>query len=67
LISHFYDKNVRLIEVVKYSKYFKIHFIYQNKPYSVNSKSKALYKTLLNIHKPVNYTFKQYGKKTNKY
>lgn len=65
LISYFYDKTVRFIEVVSYSKYFKIHFIYQGRPYSVNSKSKSLYKVLLNIEKPINYTFKQYGKKTN--
>lgn len=65
LISYFYNKTVRFVEVVPYSKYFKIHFIYQGRPYSVNSKSKALYKILLNIEQPVNYTFKQYGKKTN--
>lgn len=65
LISHFYDKTVRFVEVVPYSKYFKIHFIYQGRPYSVNSKSNALYKILLNIEQPVNYTFEQYGKKTN--
>lgn len=65
LISYFYNKAVRFVEVVPYSKYFKIHFIYQGRPYSVNSKSKSLYKILLNIEQPVNYTFKQYGKKTN--
>ena len=65
LISYFYDKTVRFVEVVPYSKYFKIHFIYQGRPYSVNSKSNALYKILLNIEQPVNYTFEQYGKKTN--
>lgn len=68
-ISNFYDKNVRIIEIVKYSKYFKIHFIYNNNPYSVNSTNKKLYKYLKDTKFPTNYKFKNHAKskKTNIY
>ena len=54
-ISDFYDKTVRVIEIVPYSKWFQIHFIYKNKSYSVNSTSKALYAKLKSKTFPVNF------------
>lgn len=54
-ISDFYDKTVRVIEIVPYSKWFQIHFIYKNKSYSINSTSKALYAKLKSKTFPVNF------------
>lgn len=45
-ISSFYNKKVYVIEVIKYSTYFQIHCIFNNKSYSINSKNKKLYKYL---------------------
>lgn len=42
-ISNFYNKKLWIIEVVPYSKYFEIHFIYKNKPYTVKSRNVRLY------------------------
>lgn len=49
IISNFYNKIINVIEVIKYNKYFQIHFIYKNKHYSVNSKSKKLHSRLNRI------------------
>lgn len=58
IISNFFHKTVKIIEVIDYSKYFQIHFIYKNKPYSVNSNNKYLYKGLKNKKFPTNFMFK---------
>lgn len=39
-ISSFYGKSIRIIEVVQYLKYFRIHFIYKDKAYTVKSKKR---------------------------
>lgn len=59
-ISRFYDKNIRIIEVVEYNKYFQIHFVYKNKSYTVESKSKKLFDTLKSCTFPLNYKLKSY-------
>lgn len=53
-ISKFYDKNIQIIEVVYYKKYFKIHFVYCNKSYSVNSSNKRLSYYLRQCVFPIN-------------
>ncbi len=55
LISNFYGKTVRLIEIVEYKPYFQLHFIYKNQPYSVNSRNKKLYCLLKNRQYPINF------------
>lgn len=66
-ISKFYGKDVRIIEVVKYSKYFKIHLIYKNKSFSVKSKSTRLYNTLKGCTFPLNFKLISYaGTKKNR-
>lgn len=65
-VSDFYGKNVRIIEIVKYSKYFKIHFIYKHKPFTVKSRSMRLYNTLKNCIFPLNFKLISYaGTKKN--
>lgn len=57
LISRYYNKNIKIVEVVPYSKYFKIHFVYRGKSYSVKSKSSRLFHDLtVNRTFPFNYT-----------
>ena len=58
-ISKYYNKNVKLIEIVDYSKYFSIHFIYKNNPISVKSTNKKLYLILDNLQKPCNFVIKK--------
>lgn len=45
LISKYYYKNIKIIEVVP-SKYFKIHFVYRGKSYSIKSQSSTLFAAL---------------------
>lgn len=58
-ISKFYNKYIKIIETVKYNKYFKIHFIYHNKSYSIKSQNKKLFH-LINNNKNFNFKLKQY-------
>ena len=60
ILSNFYDKTVRVIEVIEYSGYFQVHFIYKNKSYSINSRNKALYETLKSKQYPVNFKIRKY-------
>ncbi len=41
-ISDFYGKNICIVEAVDYSKYFRVHFIYNGKPYYFKSRDKKL-------------------------
>lgn len=41
-ISDFYGKNISIVEVVDYSKYFKVHCVYNGKPYYFKSRDKKL-------------------------
>lgn len=61
-INLFYGKDVRIIEITEYSKYFKIHLIYKNKPYTVKSKSTKLHKTLKNCIFPLNFKLNSYAR-----
>lgn len=56
IISRFYGKNIHVVEVVSHKKYFKIHFMYRGRPFSVNSASKVLFRDLTANRKfPFNY------------
>lgn len=61
-ISLFYGKDIRIIEVVPYAKYFRINFVYKRKSYTVKSKSTKLYHELSNKSFPLNYKLKSYAR-----
>lgn len=63
IISNFYNKSIYIVEIIRYNQYFKLHFIYDHKKYSLNSKSTRLYKILLGISKPVIFKLEKYGSK----
>lgn len=67
LISNFYNKNIKLVEVIPHNKYFDIHLIYKNKSYSVISQNKNLYRAIIALPRYTDYTFIHYGKEINKY
>ena len=46
-ISDYYGKIIRVLEIVPYSGYFKIHFVYNGIPYSTNSRNRTIYTTLM--------------------
>lgn len=46
IISNYKDKLVFVVQVETHNKYFNIHFIYNNKPYTVRSTNKKLYNRL---------------------
>lgn len=48
------------IDVIEYSGYFQVHFIYKNKPYSINSRNKALHEKLKSKQYPVNFKIRKY-------
>lgn len=57
LISNFYEENIKVIEVVPYSKNFQIHFVHKNKSYTVKSASVNLLQDLtVNRNFPFDYT-----------
>lgn len=59
-ISQFYNKTIRVIEIIDYLNYFQIHFVYKNKSYSVNSKDKILYTILKSKQYPLNFKLRKY-------
>lgn len=60
-ISDFYGKTINIIEVVPYSTYYKIHFMYKGIPYSVNSRNRNLYLTIMSkAYFPFNFKLKTY-------
>lgn len=66
-ISDFYGKCVKIVELVKYSKYFKIHLVYKGKSFSVKSNSRKLYMTLKDCKFPLNFKLISYaGTKKNR-
>ena len=70
-ISRFYNKYVHIVQVVTYSKYFRINFIYKGDPYTVKSKNKALFKAIVShMRFPIDFKIKPYvrsKKNRNKY
>lgn len=59
-ISLFYGKNIRIVEIVPYAKYFRINFVYKSKSFTVKSKSKRLFHELLNKNFLLNYKLESY-------
>jgi hypothetical protein len=51
----FYNKYIHIIEVVDYHSHFRVHFMYNNKPYYFKSKNKKLHYSLLRYKFPINF------------
>lgn len=59
-ISKFYNKYIRVIDVVRYSKFNRIHFTYNNKSYYFDSKGERLLYLLSRYNLPVNFKIVPY-------
>lgn len=57
IISNFYNKNIKIYNVVTKNRYYELHIIYKNKPFRIKTKSR---KTIYRIDKyypfPFNFT-----------
>lgn len=67
-ITAFYWKTIYIIEVVTHKKFFEIHFIYNKRPYTIRSRNKRLFKTILDRNKfPLVFKLlPYYGRRKNK-
>ena len=59
-ISKFYNKYIRVIDVVRYSKFNRIYFTYNNKSYYFDSKDNRLLYSLSRYNLPVNFKIVPY-------
>lgn len=57
-ISRFYNKYIHI--VVSYSKCFRVNFVYNNKSYYFESKSRNLFYSLTRYSFPVNFKIRPY-------
>lgn len=51
-ISRFYNKYIHVVDMVSYSKCFRVNFVYNNKSYYFESKSRELFYSLNKIFIP---------------
>lgn len=61
-ISELYNQTIHIVEIVPYNKYFRVHFIYNNKPYYFQSCSKELFYYLLRFKFPLNLKLIKYDR-----
>lgn len=54
-LRQFKGKYIRIIEIVQYSKYYKVHAIYRNRPYTLRSANKELLNNMVSERLPRNY------------
>lgn len=67
-ICRFYNKYIHVVEVINFSKCFRVDFVYKNKPYYFKSKDKRLFYSLLRYTFPVNFKIRPNVRtKKNKY
>lgn len=66
-ISRYYNKSIRIIEVIRHNNYFQIHFVYNNKSVCVNSNNKILYNKLCNLKFPINFKIKNHVRTNQNY
>lgn len=59
-ISKFYGKYVHIVEVMNYSKYFRVHCVYKHKSYYFESKNKQLFYSIHRYSLPVNFKITPY-------
>lgn len=59
-ISRFYNKYIHIVDIVSYSKCFRVNFVYNNKSYYFESKSRNLFYSLTRYSFPVNFKIRPY-------
>lgn len=60
-IAKYYDKYVRIIQVINYAKYFRINFIRNGKAYYADSRDKTLFYSIHRLnHFPINFKITKY-------
>lgn len=60
-IAKYYDKYVRVIQVINYAKYFRINFIRNGKAYYADSRDKTLFYSIHRLnHFPINFKITKY-------
>ena len=59
-ISRFYNKYIHVVDMVSYSKCFRVNFVYNNKSYYFESKSRELFYSLTRYSFPVNFKIRPY-------
>lgn len=59
-ISRFYNKYIHVVDMVSYSKCFRVNFVYNNKSYYFESKSRELFHSLTRYSFPVNFKIRPY-------
>ena len=59
--AKYYDKYVRVIQVINYAKYFRINFIRNGKAYYADSRDKTLFYSIHRLnHFPINFKITKY-------
>lgn len=57
----YYGKYVRIVQVINYSKYFRINFIRNGKAYYADSMDKTLFYSIYKLnHFPINFKITRY-------
>lgn len=56
----FYNKYIHVVDMVSYSKCFRVNFVYNNKSYYFESKSRELFYSLTRYSFPVNFKIRPY-------
>lgn len=60
-IAKYYDKYVRIIQIINYAKYFRINFIRNGKAYYADSRDKTLFYSIHRLnHFPINFKITKY-------
>ena len=60
-IVKYYGKYVRIVQVINYSKYFRINFIRNSKAYYADSMDKTLFYSIHKLnHFPINFKITRY-------
>lgn len=59
-ISRFYNKYIHVVDMVSYSKCFRVNFVYNNKSYYFESKSRELFYSLTRYSFLVNFKIRPY-------
>lgn len=57
-ISRFYNKYIHIVDIVSYSKCFRVNFVYNNKSYYFESRN--LFYSLARYSFPVNFKIRPY-------
>lgn len=60
-ITKYYNKYIRIIQVINYSRFFRINFIRNGKSYYADSKDKTLFYSINKLnHFPINFKITRY-------